>query len=337
MQRAPVATDIALCRPESVAVHAVRRPACLAAAAAAERPEFRKGTDASGVSRSSAGRIPGRADDPDGIRHVNEPFFTATLEVTPFPHRETHSPGADAPDGDTAPADLRHVIVERDQFKIRLADTDGQRSSSSLLIKRMYAWRGYDTAPPADATSNVVTLVAHTNDAAERAIGTLTLWFDAADGLPADAAYADKLDQLRCQDRRLCEPGSLAVDAAALGSRPLLAALFHLVYMYARNIRDHTDLVIQVNPRHGAFYQRMMGFTQIGEARICPKVNAPAVLLRVTTEHMQAEIERCGGSVAQGHQRSLYPYFFSSREEQGLTGRLWGQDGHRGADRSQPP
>ena len=311
-------------------------PAHVAADAAAGRPEPRRDADASAVSRSFASRIPGRMNDSDGIRHVNEPLATATLEETPFADQEASSHGADVSDGVASSPDLQHVIVERDQFKIRLADTAGQRSSSSLLIKRMYAWRGYETTPPADATSNVVTLVAHTNDAAERAIGTLTLWFDAADGLPADAAYADKLDQLRCQDRRLCEPGSLAVDAAALGSRPLLAALFHLVYMYARNIRDHTDLVIQVNPRHGAFYQRMMGFSQIGESRICPKVKAPAVLLRVTTEHMQAEIERCGGSVAQGRQRSLYPYFFSSREEQGLTGRLWGQHGRGGADRPQP-
>lgn len=247
----------------------------------------------------------------------------ANVEEAPFSERTAPSRTSEAPDGEPPAPDLHHVVVERDEFKIRLADTAGQRSSSSLLIKRMYAWRGYDTAAPADAASNVVTLVAHTNDAAERAIGTLTLWFDAPGGLPADAAYADELDQLRRQGRRLCEPGSLAVDAAALGSKPLLAALFHLGYMYVLNIQGHTDVLMQVNPRHSAFYQRMMGFRRIGGLRICPKVNAPAVLLRVGTEFMQAEIERHGGLAEQARERSLYPYFFSAREEKGLTGRLW--------------
>lgn len=237
----------------------------------------------------------------------------------------SHGPGPD-PDtpGDGSPApDAQHVIVERDEFKIRLADTAGQRSSSSLLIERMYAWRGYDTGAPVDVKSDSVTLVAHTNDDAEQAIGTLTVWFDDSGRLPADDAYGDELERLRRQGRRLCEPGSLAVDAAALGSKPLLGVLFHLVYMYARHIRDHTDLLVQVNPRHCAFYRRMLGFVQIGQLRVCPKVNAPALLLHVTTEYMQAEIERHGGQREQAGKRSLYPYFFSAREEQGLTDRLW--------------
>ena len=219
---------------------------------------------------------------------------------------------------------LRHVIVERDEFKIRLADTAGQRSSSSLLIRRMYAWRGYETATAGeDNKSNVVTLVAHTNDAAERMIGTLTLWFDCSGGLPADAAYKDKLDALRDSGRRLCEPGGLAIDPAAMGSKPLLATLIHLTCMYIQSIQGHSDMVVQVNPRHSAFYQRMLGFARIGELRTCPKVNAPAVLLRLGTEYMQAEIEKYGGQAATSEKRTLYPYFFSAREEKGLSGRLW--------------
>ena len=218
---------------------------------------------------------------------------------------------------------LRHVIVERDEFKIRLADTAGQRSSSSLLIKRMYAWRGYETGVPIGEEANVVTLVAHSNDADERMIGTLTLWFDCPGGLPADAAYRDRLDTLRRRGRRLCEPGSLAVDHAAMGSKPLLAAMIHLTCMYIQSIQGHSDMVMQVNPRHSAFYRRMLGFTQIGELRVCPKVNAPAVLMSAATEYMQAEIEKYGGQAASAGKRSLYPYFFSPKEEKGLSGRLW--------------
>ena len=224
---------------------------------------------------------------------------------------------------DPSPAALRHVIVERDEFKIRLADTAGQRSSSSLLIKRMYAWRGYETGAPVSEGPNVVTLVAHSNNAAERMIGTLTLWFDCPGGLPADAVYSDRLDPLRRRGRKLCEPGGLAIDHAAMGSKPLLAALIHLTCMYIQSVQGHSDMVMQVNPRHSAFYRRMLGFTEIGELRTCPKVNAPAVLMTAPTEYMQGEIEKYGGQAASAGKRSLYPYFFSPKEEKGLSGRLW--------------
>ena len=221
------------------------------------------------------------------------------------------------------PADLPEAVVEKDEFKIRLADTAGRRSSASLLVRRMYAWRGYDTEGPPGETSNMVTLVAHTNDTAEQAVGTITLFLDSPAGLPADAAYADKLDTFRRNGRKLCEPGSLAVDPEAANSRALLAALFHLAYMYAHNVLGCTDILLQVNPRHVLFYQRMMGFTEIGEERICPKVNAPAMLLWVTVDHMAAEIAKQGGQGANAGKRSLYPHFFSQKEEAGLTNRLW--------------
>ena len=221
------------------------------------------------------------------------------------------------------PADLPEAIVERDEFKIRLADTAGRRSSASLLVRRMYAWRGYETGASGAESSNTVTLVAHTNDAAEQTVGTMSLFLDSPAGLPADAAYSDRLDELRRSGRKLCESGSLAVDPAAPNSRGLLAALFHLGYMYGRNMIGCTGVVLQVNPRHVLFYQRMLGFEAIGEERICSKVNAPAVLLWLTAEHMEAEIARQGGLGAEAGKRSLYPHFFSKKEEAGLTNRLW--------------
>ena len=40
-----------------------------------------------------------------------------------------------------------------------------------------------------------------------------------------------------------------------------------------------SDAVIEVNPRHARYYQRTLGFRQIGELRQCQRVEAPAVLL----------------------------------------------------------
>ena len=59
----------------------------------------------------------------------------------------------------------------------------------------------------------------------------------------------------------------------------VLGTLFHLAYIHGRLIRGATDLVIEVHPRHASFYRRMLGFRIIGAERICPRVDAPAVLM----------------------------------------------------------
>ena len=42
--------------------------------------------------------------------------------------------------------DILEHVVDRKEFKIRLANTHGQRSAATMLIKKMYSWRGYQTA-----------------------------------------------------------------------------------------------------------------------------------------------------------------------------------------------
>jgi hypothetical protein len=43
-------------------------------------------------------------------------------------------------------------------------------------------------------------------------------------------------------------------------SKTSLANLFHLAVIYARDIHHCTDIIIEVNPRHRRFYERMLGF-----------------------------------------------------------------------------
>ena len=84
----------------------------------------------------------------------------------------------------------------------------------------------------------------------------------------------------RCasRGRQICEFTRLAVDKNA-ASKPVLAGLFHTAYLYASVIRGCTHAVIEVNPRHVAFYGRALRFDPIGEERMNRRVNAPAVLL----------------------------------------------------------
>ena len=212
-----------------------------------------------------------------------------------------------------------HEPVLDTQFKIRLANTEGRRSKASYLIKRQYAWRGYQASGLSGSLANRITLAAFDS---EQTIATITVAVDSPSGLAVEALYPEEVRELRAAGSRLCEFTTLAVDNM-VRSKAVLAAIFHIAYIYAHRIRGCTDLLIEVNPRHVRFYQSMLGFVKRGEERIDPRVDAPAFLLGLVLSRAEAEIARLGGHAELADQtRLLYPLFFSAKEEQGIEGRL---------------
>lgn len=204
------------------------------------------------------------------------------------------------------------------RFKVRLADTEGRRSAASYLIRKMYGWRGYASSG-VQAALNRVTLAASDED---RTLATISIGFDSPEGLLVEDLYRDRIDQLRAAGGRVCEFTKLAVEKNEQ-SKDVLAMMFHIAYMYAFRINGCSDLIIEVNPRHVRFYERMLGFTQFGEERMCSRVGAPAVLLWLRLAYAKEQIERYGGHREKAGQiRALYPYFFSPAEEDGIVGRL---------------
>ncbi len=213
----------------------------------------------------------------------------------------------------------RELALNQTLFKVRLADNEGRRSTASMLVRKMYAWRGYKIAWHARHQPNRVTLVA-SHGASPMA--TISVGFDSPDGLLVDELYKAEVDDLRGAGMRICEFTKLAVDSA-IRSKRVLATLFHIAYIYAHRINRFSDLFIEVNPRHVRFYEQMLGFTQFGPERLSPRVNAPAVLLRLDFNHSASQIRQFGGRPEQGRiEKSLYPYFFSETEETGIMGRL---------------
>jgi hypothetical protein len=203
-------------------------------------------------------------------------------------------------------------------FHIRMANSARRREAASLLIRKMYGWRGYAFDPQRFQEANKITLYAETGG---MVVGTMSLCLDSPILLPADENFHDKLDALRAQGRRLSEPSRLAIDKGV--TKRVFASLIHISYIYARIIHRFSDYVIEVNPRHVMFYQRMLGFHETGAERPCTRVGAPAVLLRLPLEHMGEQIRTWGGRMEQhGEERSFYPYFFAPRDEPGITGRL---------------
>jgi hypothetical protein len=217
-----------------------------------------------------------------------------------------------------AEAALDHPL-DQQLFHIRMANSMGRREAASLLLRKMYGWRGYAVDPGVHHAPNKITLFAETGG---QTVGTMSLCLDNDEiGLPADENFRDKLDDLRAQRRLLCEPSRLAIDKGV--SKRVFAALIHISYIYAHNIHGYTDYVIEVNPRHVMFYKRMLGFRDFGGQRDCTRVGAPAVLLRLELDYMGEQIRKFGGLMEQhGNERSFYPYFFPTWDEPGITGRL---------------
>jgi len=211
------------------------------------------------------------------------------------------------------------IAPGRGLFKIRLADKQGRREAAGLLVQRRYAWRGYQVGATHGIHPNRITLSASNGD---EVVATIAVGLDSTAGLFVDKLYGEVVDRIRALDRRICEFTKLAIEAS-IRSKPILAALFHIAYIHARRINRCTDLVVEVNPRHVAFYERMLGFTVCGAEKIDPRVGAPAVLLKLDLLFAEKQIDEMGGRLdLAATRRSLYPYFFAAKEESGIERRL---------------
>lgn len=213
-------------------------------------------------------------------------------------------------------------------FGIQVATSLQQRSRAADLLNKMYGWRGYGRDHKIPEGEGCTTFLAAST---EGLVGTLTLTVDSAAGLAADRTFGDVLDDFRAAPgSSICELTKFAFDAST-PARPRLAHLFHAVLIYGTAKHQCTDLFIEVNPRHRAFYEAMLGFRPVGEARTNQSVNAPSHLLWLSVDTIRANI----GShreASRFNSRSLYPYFLREGEEAALAMALNGSEGTRAID-----
>ena len=215
-------------------------------------------------------------------------------------------------------ASLGNPDTEVGAFKIRLAGSPESRRDAVFLVQQRYASRGYRTSAT-QLNSSVCTFAAYAD---AHLAGTMSLRLDSAEGLTADLLFREEIDKLRREGRRVCEFTRLAVDVSH-GSRPVLAGLFHTVYLYAQTIHDFKYVVIEVNPRHVGYYRRSLGFEVIGAERHNPRVNAPAVLLGISFGEIARNLRRHAGEARRATKtRNIYAYGFSPAEEAGILDRL---------------
>jgi hypothetical protein len=207
---------------------------------------------------------------------------------------------------------------EQSEFKIRLAGSHETHRAASLLVQQRYAKRGY-RASQTPANPHVWTFAAYDEG---HLAGTITVRLDSPEGVAADMLYRHEIDAIRRNRHRVCEFTRLAVRATRR-SQPVLAGLFHTVYLFAWRVRNFDYVVIEVNPRHVGFYRRSLGFNMIGNERNNPRVGAPAVLMGISFADIAHHLHRHTGAPKHSTRaKSLYAYGFSPAEEAGVLGRL---------------
>jgi hypothetical protein len=203
-------------------------------------------------------------------------------------------------------------------FKIRVAKRSGTRQDARTLVQRKYSGRGY-VIPSGAQQPRILTFIAYDEG---QVVGTVGLGSDLGQGLSADELYRPEIDRLRAEGYRVCEFTRLAVDRSS-ASKSVLAGLFHTAYLYASSIRGYTHAVIEVNPRHVAFYGKELQFEVIGQERMNKRVNAPAVLLCVPFKNIADGLRKYAGKTARpGTKRTLFHYGFPPDQEVGVLKRL---------------
>jgi hypothetical protein len=191
---------------------------------------------------------------------------------------------------------IRFSETDETGYQIEVATQTLVRERAYRLAYKLYLEKGYVTPDDRemvlsehDANPETLTLLA--SRGSQKDLGTISLNIDGAQSMPCDEIFSAEIEALRMQGWKLAEVTRLAVSEADAQSRQLLIRLFYSVYVYAYRLHDVSHLLIEVNPRHVSFYQRLMGFEPIGQEKSCMRVKgAPAILLaldleRVTREH----------------------------------------------------
>jgi hypothetical protein len=121
----------------------------------------------------------------------------------------------------------------------------------------------------------------------EEVICTATIVHDGSMGLPLECVYAAEVASRRSRGITLAEVSCLADRTEPTArSFPVLCRLMSLIAQSSKR-RGTDELLIAVHPRHARFYQRYLGFMQIGDERTYPSVrNHPALALSLDLNNL---------------------------------------------------
>ncbi len=114
--------------------------------------------------------------------------------------------------------------------------------------------------------------------------GTLTVVTNEGESLPFHQTFGEKTP-LFLQQGKFSEIVRLAISEKYRLNKEVLMSLFNYAFICSKYIRKSQGFVIEVNPRHKKFYEKMIGFESLGVSCDCDRVKgAPADLLWINFE-----------------------------------------------------
>jgi hypothetical protein len=162
-------------------------------------------------------------------------------------------------------------------IRVAIASRRDEFEQAFHLLAVKYQARGYEGPSPKryrftphHALPGTMTVVAKDES---RVVATMSLVPDTtALGLPMECIYGREVAALRREGRRLGEVTSLADHGLSTPEfvRTFMAMSRLVIHHHLRQGGD--TWVITVNPRHRAFYRRVLGFAPLGPRRAHPSV-----------------------------------------------------------------
>ena len=176
----------------------------------------------------------------------------------------------------------RKPISAEDRYSYSIARLRSEHSAAFHLIYDRYVKKGLIEENPHEMRVTPYNLLPTTNvflaSLHGKPICTVSLIGDGELGLPMESIYSEEVEAARDRGLYVGEVSGLAVlDIEFRSFLPLFVKLTRLMAQFARANGMH-QFLIATHPKHARFYQRFMGFEQIGDIKSYPLVsNAPAI------------------------------------------------------------
>lgn len=208
------------------------------------------------------------------------------------------------------------------EFTIKIANSMEEREGVFRLAYQTYLDKGY-TEENANKILiqnydfNPETVILIVKDKENKIAGSVTLVFKKNQTLPCETIFSDEVNSLELTDKKLVEISRLVIDSNYRNSKEIILLLFNYLSIYSLHNKSYTHLVIQVNPRHESYYEKLLCFKKIGQEKKCPIVQgAPAVLLVLPLAVQQRETIRFSEAKnIEKKERSLYQSFLKIEQE----------------------
>lgn len=190
---------------------------------------------------------------------------------------------------------LAESLNDIDRPALKIADNQDELQQAFAIVHEEYLKTGYISKPKSHKMLfSIYNFLPHSVIFVAKSyltvVSTLAQIFDSKlFGLPMDVIYREELGELRSANRKIVEIGSLA-NLKSFKWKNLFLYLIKLAYWHSV-YQNVNDWCITVNPKHVPFYETVLLFKQFGPQKYHPKVNAPAVLLRLNIDEYKDKLK----------------------------------------------